>query len=273
MGQPVRFLIKNRDLYKFIFAAVGYLIFRSFWGAVLGFIIGSGVDNYQNLKKQFQSQGGGNGGRQFTAEELFNMYQQRSTTSSDVPNMLIALSAAVMKADGKVLRAELDYVKAFFAQQFGPQFNQQHLKTLKQYLDSGNIPLARICQDIRTRMQPAVRVQLLHYLFGIAKADGDVSDPEIRVIQQIADMMGVSNVDFESVKNMFYRNVNSDYKVLGIDETATDDEVKKAYRKMAIKFHPDKVAQMGEEYQKGAKEKFQNIQESYEAIKKRRGMK
>lgn len=260
-------------MYKFILGAVGYLIFRNFWGAVLGFIIGSGVDNYQNLKTQFQAQGGGGGGRQFSAEDLFNMYQQRASTTSDVPTMLIALSAAVMKADGKVLRAELDYVKAFFAQQFGPQFNQQHLQTLKRFLDSGEIPLAKICQDIRMRMQPEVRVQLLHYLFGIAKADGDVSDPEIRMIKQIAEMMGVSNVDFESVKNMFYRNVDSDYKVLGIEATATDEEVKKAYRKMAIKFHPDKVAQMGEEYQKGAKEKFQKIQESYDAIKKRRGFK
>lgn len=260
-------------MFKFILAVAGYFVFRSFWGGVLGFIIGSGIDNYQNLKAQFQAQGGGNGGRKFSSEDLFNYYQQRATTSSDVPTMLIALSAAVMKADGKVLRAELDYVKSFFAQQFGPQFNQQHLQTLKRFLDSGEIPLAKICQDIRMRMQPEVRVQLLHYLFGIAKADGDVSDSEIRTIKQIADMMGVSSVDFESVKNMFYRNVDSDYKVLGIEQDATDEEVKKAYRKMAIKFHPDKVSQMGEEYQKGAKEKFQKIQESYEALKKRRGIK
>jgi DnaJ like chaperone protein len=72
---------------------------------------------------------------------------------------------------------------------------------------------------------------------------------------------------------MFYRNVDSDYRILGITEHATDDEVKKAYRKMAISFHPDKVAQMGEEFQKGAKEKFQQIQDSYEAIKKQRGFK
>jgi DnaJ like chaperone protein len=259
-------------LFKFIFAIAGYFVFRSFWGGVLGFIIGSGVDNYQRLKAQFQSQGGAGGG-QYTAEDIFRMYQQRATTSSDVPTMLIALSAAVMKADGKVLKSELNYVKAFFAQQFGPQFNAQHLQTLKEFLDSGNIPLQKICQDIRMRMPAEVRVQLLHYLFGIAKADGDVSPAEINVIQNISGMMGVSSVDFESVKNMFYRNVDSDYKVLGIEPTATDEEVKKAYRKMAIKFHPDKVAQMGEEYQKGAKEKFQKIQESYEAIKKRRGMK
>ena len=248
------------------------MIFRSFWGGVLGFIVGSGVDNYQRLKLQFQAQQGGNGGRGFTADDLFNYYQQRSATN-DVPTMLMALSAAVMKADGKVLKSELNYVKTFFAQQFGPQFNNHHLQTLKRFLDSDNIPLQQICGDIRVRMQPAVRVQLLHYLFGIAKADNDVSKSEINVIGQIASMLGVSKQDFESVKNMFYRNVDSDYKVLGVEPDASDEEVKKAYRKMAIKFHPDKVSQMGEEYQKGAKEKFQKIQEAYEEIKKRRGMK
>ena len=240
-------------------------------GAVLGFIVGSFIDNYQTVMGQAQAQANREG-RTFSAEDLFQYYQQRSNTN-DVPTMLMALSAAVMKADGKVLKAELNYVKTFFNQQFGPQFSTQHLQTLKQFLDSNSIPLHRICADIQMRMQPAVRAQLLHYLFGIAKADGHVSDAEINVIKSISNLLGVSNIDFESVKNMFYRDVNSDYKVLGLDESATDDEVKKAYRKMAVKFHPDKVSQMGEEYQKGAKEKFQKIQDSYEAIKKKRGMK
>lgn len=215
-----------------------------------------------------------NGGRKVTAEEMFSYYQRHSASASnDVPTMLMALSAAVMKADGKVLKSELNYVKTFFTQQFGPQYSQQHLQTLKRFLDSNEIPLQRICQDIQMRMQPEVRSQLLHYLFGIAKADGDVSDSEIDVIFNISRMMGVSNTDFESVKAMFYRDVDSDYRVLGLDPSATDEEIKKSYRKMVIKFHPDKVAQMGEEYQKGAKEKFQQIQDSYDAIKKRREMK
>jgi DnaJ like chaperone protein len=177
-----------------------------------------------------------------------------------------------MKADGKVLKAELDYVKAFFANQFGSQFQKNQLQTLKQFLDAPSIPLNQICSDIRTKMQPEVRIQLVHYLFGIAKADGDVSTSEMQQIEQIASMLGIPSMEFESVKNMFYRNVDSDYKILGIESSATDEEVKKAYRKMAVTFHPDKVASMGEEYQKGAKEKFQNIQEAYEGIKKRRGL-
>ncbi len=218
------------------------------------------------------AQKGSSDGRRITPEDLFQYYQQRST-QYDVPTILMALSAAVMKADGKVLKAELNYVKTFFNQQFGPQFSSQHLQVLKRFLDSGNIPLEQICQDIRLRMQPEVRVQLLHYLFGIAKADGDVSVSEMRVIEHISRMLHVGSQEFESVRNMFYRDIDSDYKVLGVDPSASDEEIKKAYRKMAIKFHPDKVSQMGEEFQKGAKEKFQKVQEAYEAIKKRRGFK
>jgi DnaJ like chaperone protein len=92
-------------------------------------------------------------------------------------------------------------------------------------------------------------------------------------IQNIAQLLGVSNQDFISLKNMFYRDVNSDYKILGVEASASNDEVKKAYRKMAIAHHPDKVASMGEEYQKGAQEKFMKIQEAYENIKKSRGFK
>ena len=122
-------------------------------------------------------------------------------------------------------------------------------------------------------MPAEVRVQLVHYMFGIAKADGDVAESEMTVIQNIAQKLGVSQTDFESLKNMFYRDVNSDYKIIGIDAGATDEQVKKAYRKMAIAHHPDKVASMGEEYQKGAQEKFMKIQEAYENIKKKRGFK
>lgn len=229
------------------------------------------IDNYDRVIKQAKFQANREG-RQFRPEDVYTYYQQRSTTN-DIPTMLMVLSAAVMKADGKVLKSELNFVKSFFNAQFGPQFSTHHLQTLKKFLDSDEIPLQRICNDIRMRTPQEVRVQLLHYLFGIAKADNDVSESEIRVIGNIAQMLGVSSVEFESVKNMFYRNIDSDYKILGVESNASDEEIKKAYRKMAVKFHPDKVSTMGEEYQKGAKEKFQQIQDAYEAIKKRRGFK
>lgn len=260
--------------FKWIGAGLGfYLTGFRFFGAFLGFLFGSFIDNFTRAAK-YVNQGGGQG-RQHnfrSTQDIFDFYQ-RQTQRYDFPTMLLALSASVMKADDRVMKSELEYVKSFLQQQFGNQFTTSHLKTLKTFIDQPQpLPLQEICNDIRTRTQPEVRVQLLHYLFGIAKADGSVSPTEMNLLQRLAAMMGIPNMDFTSVQNMFHRDTESDYKVLGTSKDASDDEVKKAYRKMAIRYHPDKVAQMGEEYQKGAKEKFQRIQEAYENIKKERQM-
>jgi DnaJ like chaperone protein len=72
---------------------------------------------------------------------------------------------------------------------------------------------------------------------------------------------------------MYYKDTTSAFKILEIESTATDDEVKKAYRKMAMKYHPDKVRGLGEQHEKSANEKFLKVQEAYEQIKKERGIK
>ncbi len=253
-------------LYKFLFAALGFFVFgRNFLGAAFGFVIGTIIDNSEVAFKRRKSNG--------TDEDVFEYYRNHAGNSrSDFATMLVALSAAVMRADGKVLRTELDFIRNFFSQQFGPDFTREHLQQLKHFLDGAHIPLDKICYDIKFRTQLDVRIQLIHYLFGLAKADGHVADSEIKVIKQIAYLLEVPDSDFESLKNMFWRDANSDYHVLGIEPAASDEDVKKAYRQMAIRYHPDKVAHMGEEYQKGAKEKFQKVQEAYENIKKSRGM-
>ncbi|MBI2257615.1 MAG: TerB family tellurite resistance protein [Flavobacteriia bacterium] len=256
-------------MFKFILPLLAYFFFRSIALSFLAFFVGTFIDNFQQIKK-YSSQAGSSS-KGFSSDDFYRHYQQRSS-QNDFATMLIALSAAVMNADGKVLKNELDFVKNFFSQQFGPRFTADHLQSLKKYIQSNQIPLQEICLDIRNRTSEEVRIQLLYYLFGIAKADGHVDTSEMNVIQNISRLLGLHSSDFESVKNMFYRDVNSDYIVLEITKNASDEEVKKAYRQMAIKYHPDKVASMGEEFQKGAKEKFQKIQEAYENIKKNRGM-
>ena len=251
---------------KLFIAFFVYLATRRIWFAVIAYIIASLFESGRTQQRRGQNRQGG------FAQDPFEFYRQ-SASKYDIPTMLMALSATVMKADGKVLKAELDYVKQFFSQQFGNQFNSKHLQVLKQFLDSDRIPLNEICSDIRNRMPPEVRAQLVHYLFGIAKADGNVAESELKSIENIANLLGVSGQEFISLKNMFYRDINSDYKILGVTSSASNEEIKKAYRKMAITHHPDKVASMGEEYQKGAKEKFLKIQEAYENIKKKRGFK
>ena len=121
-------------------------------------------------------------------------------------------------------------------------------------------------------MDYSSRLQLLHYLFGIANADGVFSPEELNFINTISDYMGVTNSDFLSIKAMFIRETDSAYKILGIDPSATDEEVKRAYREMAKKNHPDLVSNLGEEVRQAAEKKFQEVNAAYESIKKQRGL-
>ena len=62
------------------------------------------------------------------------------------------------------------------------------------------------------------------------------------------------------------------YQILGVDSSISDADLKKSYRKLAIKHHPDKVAHLGEDHVQVAEDKFQKIQEAYDEIKEKRGL-
>lgn len=184
---------------------------------------------------------------------------------------LLVLSAAVMKADSTVKKSELDYVKRFFLQNFGQERAENYIKMLREILNK-DYNLYDVSQQVGRYMDYASRLQLLHYLFGIANSDGRISQEELGVINTISDYMGVTNSDFSSVKAMFIKETDSAYKILGIDPSATDEEVKRAYREMAKKNHPDLVGNLGDEVRQAAEKKFQEINAAYETIKKQRGM-
>ena len=217
-------------------------------GAVLGFVVGTIADNLSTEEGE-RPQGNPRDG--FVAS-------------------LMVLIAAVMKADGKVVKAELDFVRNYLKRSFGEQKSAEALLMLRDILKR-NIPVNEVCYQIKIHVDYNSRVQLVHMLFGVANADGSIPQSEINMIRQIALGLGISTPDFESLLNMYAKNTESAYKILEIDPKSTDDEVKKAYRKMAIKFHPDKVAHLGEEFQSTAKEKFQKVNEAFESIKKERG--
>ena len=184
---------------------------------------------------------------------------------------LLVLSAAVMKADGNVKRSELDYVKRFFLQNFGQERAEKYIKMLRDILEK-DYNIMDVSKQVGRYMDYSSRLQLLHYLFGIANADGAISSQELNVVNLISDYMGVTKSDFASVKAMFIKETNNAYKILGIEPTATDEEVKKAYREMAKKNHPDLVSNLGEEVRQAAEKKFQEINAAYETIKKQRGL-
>ena len=180
---------------------------------------------------------------------------------------LLVLVAAVMRADGKVVRTELDYVKQYFVRAFGQESAREGIRMLGDLLKQ-KIPVRDVSLQIKQNLDYSSRLQLLHFLFGISSADGIVHPNEIKVIEQIASYLGLSQNDINSIKYMFVPKTDSAYKILGIDRQASVEDLKKAYRKMANKYHPDKVSHLGEDFRKAAKEKFQKVNEAYSQIKK-----
>jgi DnaJ like chaperone protein len=218
-------------------------------GGILGFMFGSMFDGMSS-----------------------GSYAYQPTRTGDFSVSLLILSAAVMKADGKVMKSELNYVRTFFERQFGTQTANDRIMLLQKILDQ-DINVQDVSMQIRQFMEYPSRLQLLHYLFGLSSADGQYHQKEIEMIATIASYLGIERGDLESIRAMFVRDINSAYRVLEISPEASDEDVKTAYRKMAVKYHPDKVAHLGEDIQNSAKEKFQQLNAAYEEIKKQRGIK
>lgn len=243
---------------KWLGAFIGF-IFRGLGGAVLGFILGSILD------RLFSSGSSASGGSIFQT-------QNTKVTPNDFELNLLSLASLVIKADGNVSQAEMDYVRMYFVQAYGKERANATFRTFNTVVKNREVSADRVCDYLRPRLSYEVRLQVLHFLFNIANADGHVSDAEVAMIQCIAGFLRVGHQDFESIKAMFFKSADNAYKILEIDKTATNAEIKKAYRTMAKKYHPDKLQHMDEAYKKGAQEKFTKVQEAYEQLQKERGI-
>ncbi|TYP76196.1 TerB family tellurite resistance protein [Aquimarina intermedia] len=241
---------------KWFAAVVGYILFR-FPGAILGFLVGSFIEAAMGKNK-------------ISFTKTFTQEQQVSP--GDFELNLLSLSSIVIKADGSINQTELDYVRQYFVSAYGKDRANATFKTFNEVIKNREISAQRICSFLIPRTRYASRLQILHFLFGIANADGRVSEAEANEIQSIAGFLRVGFSDFESIKAMFFKTADHAYTILEIEKSATDAEVKKAFRTMAKKYHPDKVQHMDEVHIKGAEAKFRAVQKAYEDIQKERGM-
>jgi DnaJ like chaperone protein len=234
---------------KWIGGGLGWAFFGPV-GGILGFVIGSFLD-YDHTEK--------------------TSIQVGQTTAGDFAVSLLVLVAAVMKADGKILKSELDYVKAYFVRTFGESAAREAILMLRDILKQ-DIPLKDVAGQIGQQLDQSSKMQMLHLLFEVANADRHIHPNELKILQSISIYMGLTSSDFDSIKSMYVGDENALYAILETSKDASDDEIRKAYRKMAVQYHPDKVEYLGENHKKVANERFQKINETYEKIKKIRGM-
>lgn len=241
---------------KWFAAFLGYFLFR-LPGAIIGFLVGSFIDNT----------GSGN-----SARSIFEDLSRQKVSPADFELHLLSLCSIVIKADGQVSQRELDYVRQYFLSTYGKEKANAIFRTFNEVNKKREISAQHICTYLNQRTRYEVRLQLLHFLFGIAQSDGSIRPLEIDKIREIARYLRVGRSDFESIMAMFVKSADTAYKILEIQKTATDDEVKKAYRTMAKKYHPDKVITENEAIKRGAEEKFKQVQKAYEQIQDERGI-
>ncbi len=223
-------------------------------GALIGYAVGSMFDNS-------------------SVHVSGNTLGPANTSEGDFKMSLLVLMACIMKADGRIMKAELDVAKKFMVANFGEQGALEALQILKNLLNQP-IDETQVAMQVNQYMNYSSKLELLHLLFDIAYADGVIHPSELAAIQRISGIFLIDRLDFESLKAPYLKQVDRDwaYKSLEIEPTATNEEIKKAYRRMAKKYHPDLVNDLGEEVKKSATEKFRSINEAYESLKKQRGM-
>jgi DnaJ like chaperone protein len=256
---------------KWIVGALGWAMFGTI-GGILGYYFTSKLEQ---LSEEVETN---------NENQSWNQGQRNSFLMS-----LLVLSAAVIKADGRTTTQELNTLRRFFIKNFGANAANDAEEIVKELINK-DFNLYEVCVQVRSCMDYSQRLQLYHYLVELGACDGLIQR-EIDVIEVIGTYIGLAKEDIDAIFAQFgrynsnsgsqgsssnnsssYSNSESNYRILGISPSATDDEVKKAYRKMAIKYHPDKVATLGEDVQKAAEEKFKTISQAYEAICKERGI-
>ena len=256
-------------MFRLIGFILGWVLSGKFWFGVLGFFLGGFLDSKQWIKVKVSRSG-------ISRDEF-------------IKTLLIFTSAVVKSDNGKMLRSELDFVRNYLLRILGTEKTQEALLVLRDVLDK-DFDIASVAQQFKQHASIHEKLTMLQFLFGLAAIDGEVAPAEMEIIRFISKEMGISDHDFESLKAMFFgwqsnynreyssnkyhpsSNIENDYLILEIDPSASDEEVKKAYRKQAMKHHPDKLNHLGDDIRKAAEERFAKLNDSYERIKKTRGI-
>lgn len=248
-------------------------------GGIAGYAIGAFLESIFNSGDSQQA----NDNTSYNSTEAYDDQQYYDTDNGERNGFLFSmmvLAAHIIQADGKIMHSEMEMARQFLRTNFGEGAVQQGNDILLRMFDyrkqhgdqEWHNEIENACIDMRRLMPEEHRLQLVAFLAEIAKADGKIVADEVKELKWIAARLGLNTGVVEQMLAMGGDTLEDAYQVLGISPNATDDEVRRAYRKMALQYHPDRVATLGDDVKEAAQKKFQELNNAKERIFKSRNM-
>ncbi|MCA9784169.1 MAG: TerB family tellurite resistance protein [Candidatus Delongbacteria bacterium] len=254
---------------KIIGGGIGWAVFGPI-GALIGGVIGNTFDQRGERTEDIPYD-------YYRNQDFVHQHTSRFSRNQggSFAVAMLVLFAHVIRADGHTSSAEVQRVRDFLVRRFGPDEARDMLQMFRQILNRP-VDVREVTAQIVVHLDYAGRLEMCHLLFAIAMADGQLNSEETRAIMEIGTLLGVSEQDMRTVfgsSRPTGTGMQEDpFEVLGVPRSADTDTLKKTYRDLAKKFHPDRVQSLGEEYRAFAEEKFKKIQNAWELIRKERGI-
>jgi DnaJ like chaperone protein len=228
---------------KWLGASLGWMLTGNPIGGFLGFIAGSLIQQGE---------------------------QERSAKAvkgvSEFEVNLMVLASHLMKIDGGISATEVEFTENFLNAHFEKQFATERAGILRHCLQK-EYDLNAACGQIRMYSEQGTRVQVVRFLIDLAQCDSEMTERENYFIFRIAGYLNINDVDYRRLKAEHALPPVTVYETLGVTREMSFAEIRTVYRKLVLKYHPDRNKDAGEDEKKKLAQKFQQVQEAYEKIK------